>query len=108
MVLDIEGTDRYGRWLATVYVMGRDINHALVQAGYAWHYDRYSNRAATRSAEAEARAASRGLWAGENPVAPWVWRHNDMASRGRSSGVVQPVADDLQAEIVDELMDLIR
>ena len=34
--------DRYGRTVATVMVDGEDLGLALVRAGLAWHYTRYS------------------------------------------------------------------
>ncbi|HEX9810491.1 MAG TPA: thermonuclease family protein [Burkholderiales bacterium] len=63
---DIERVDRHGRTLAYVYLSdGRDLQEILLRDGLAWfvaiapnvaHRDRY------RSAEAQARAARRGLW----------------------------------------------
>jgi endonuclease YncB( thermonuclease family) len=69
--------DRYSRVVALIEHGGRSINLALVQAGLAWHYDRYCKVqpvcSQIKSAETEARREKRGLWAGE-AVAPWEWR----------------------------------
>lgn len=62
--------DKYDRLLRYVGLAdGTDINLALVRDGYAheYTYDRpYARQAAYRAAEADARAAGRGLW---NPQA---------------------------------------
>ncbi len=44
----IEGKerDRYGRLVARVKVDGTDVSLALVEAGLAWHYKRYSKGSA--------------------------------------------------------------
>jgi micrococcal nuclease len=58
VVVHLHDRDRYGRDLATLEAAGRDLNRQLV-------------------AEAEARAAGRGLWADAGPVAPWEWRKGE-------------------------------
>ncbi|MBS0210897.1 MAG: thermonuclease family protein [Planctomycetes bacterium] len=63
---DRERTDQYGRWLAHVWVGDKLLNEELVRAGLArWepHYQ-YAQAFKTRyrKAEAEARAAKRGIW----------------------------------------------
>jgi endonuclease YncB( thermonuclease family) len=69
------GEDRYGRMLATCAAAGvADIGEAMVRAGYALNYSRYTSDYA--NAEREARAARRGLWQGDfdNPE-DWRRRH---------------------------------
>ena len=56
-----EGEDKYGRMLATCYADKTNLNRAMVQAGWAVAYRRYSDRYALD--EARARAAGVGLWA---------------------------------------------
>ncbi|WP_309084365.1 thermonuclease family protein [Chelativorans sp.] len=51
--------DRYGRLLAHCEAGGRDLAEAMVRAGWAVSYGDYA------AAEAEAREAGRGLWAGD-------------------------------------------
>jgi len=65
------GKDRYGRTLARVFVDGTDVILAMVKAGMAWRFDKYSKDGAFQTAQEEARAARRGLWAAPAPVAPW-------------------------------------
>ena len=43
VTLRVKETDRYGRLVARVLVDGQDVSVALVQAGLAWHYTRYSS-----------------------------------------------------------------
>jgi len=50
--------DRYERLLATCTAAGVELNRAMVEAGWAVSYGDY------RAAEAAARQAGRGLWAG--------------------------------------------
>lgn len=59
--------DRYGRRLATCRASGRDINRILVEQGWAVAFGDYED------AEAEARQAGRGLWAGDFDM-PKAWR----------------------------------
>ena len=68
------GKDRYGRTLARVFLDGTDVNLAIVKAGMAWRFDKYSKDGAFGTAQQEAQRARRGLWADAAPVAPWEWR----------------------------------
>jgi endonuclease YncB( thermonuclease family) len=68
------GKDRYGRTLGRVEVGSTDVNLELVKAGLAWFFRRYSNDQALATAEREASAAHRGLWADSHPIPPWDWR----------------------------------
>ncbi len=68
------GEDRYGRTLGVVTVQGVDVNRRLVEDGWAWHYQQYSNDAGLERSEQSARAARRGLWADERPIPPWEYR----------------------------------
>lgn len=71
-------TDRYGRIVAICYgPEGTDLNGALVAAGWALAYRRYSTRYVDE--EAAARDAGRGLWRGEF-VPPWDWRRGERLS----------------------------
>lgn len=68
-----EDTDRYGRMVATCTAGGTDLARAMVQAGAAQAYARYSSRyVADQSA---AKAAGRGLWA-SRMVTPEAHRRN--------------------------------
>jgi len=71
--------DVYGRTVATCSVDDIDLGGAMVSAGLAIDYDRFS-RGRYRAAENEARAAGRGIWSGKF-VSPKQWR----AERKKSS-----------------------
>jgi len=66
--------DRMGRTVSRVSVNGKDISLALVEAGLAWHYRRYSSDPLLAKAEAQARRLKKGLWSDPRPVPPWEWR----------------------------------
>lgn len=63
--------DRYGRLLAVCFVGRNNLNEALVRAGWALAFRRYSD--AFIASETIAKEAGRGLWAGSF-VPPWQWR----------------------------------
>ena len=63
--------DRYGRLIANCFVDGYNVNARLVYEGLALAYRKYSKQYIPE--EDKARAAKRGMWAGEF-VAPWDWR----------------------------------
>ena len=65
------GRDRYDRIIARCTVAGEDLEKWMVLQGLAVAYRRYSHDYVDQ--EAEARAARRGIWAGEF-VKPWEWR----------------------------------
>ena len=66
--------DRIGRTVSRVSVNGKDVSLALVEAGLAWHYRRYSSDPLLAKAEAQARRLKKGLWSDPRPVPPWEWR----------------------------------
>jgi endonuclease YncB( thermonuclease family) len=68
------GRDRNRRTIAVVYCNEKNINLAMIQDGFAWHYKKYSTDSSFAKAEKRARIAKRGLWKMNNPVAPWQFR----------------------------------
>lgn len=66
--------DRYGRIVARVYAGPHDLNAEQLRRGWAWWYEAYSSDLIARDLADAARRDKRGLWAGQNPVAPWIWR----------------------------------
>jgi endonuclease YncB( thermonuclease family) len=70
--------DRYGRLLVVCRIRGIDVNAAMVRDGQAVSFGSYE------AEEAEAKAAYRGLWAGEFER-PRDWR----ARHPRSSGTIK-------------------
>lgn len=71
-----EGTDRYGRTIASLAGQGQDVGAAMGTNGCAWAYSAYLAEGSPLPAlQAAARAAGRGLWAGvQVPQAPWQYR----------------------------------
>lgn len=72
--ISIKSTDRYGRMVARVCYEGKDLAKELLKSGYAWHYTEHSDDEKLRKLEMKARKKKLGLWADENPVAPWEFR----------------------------------
>ncbi|HET6389619.1 thermonuclease family protein [Hyphomicrobium sp.] len=70
---DRTGTDRYRRTLATCFVDGMNIEEAMVRAGLAWAFVKYSTSYV--AVEAEARKQKIGVWQGP-AQAPWEFRRN--------------------------------
>lgn len=67
--------DRYGRTVAMVTCDGVVVNWRQVQDGMAMCFLKYLTQPATcLPLERAARDARRGLWRGEDPVAPWDFR----------------------------------
>ncbi len=72
--------DRYGRQVCRVWVAGRDLGLAQIEAGLAWWYVRYAHelaedvREAYATAQGTARRAGLGLWQEARPLEPWRWR----------------------------------
>ena len=71
-------TDRYKRLIAVCSANGLDLNAALVDAGLALAYRKYSAQYVPN--EENAKRAKKGMWAGDF-VDPWDWR------RGKRLGV---------------------
>jgi endonuclease YncB( thermonuclease family) len=74
LACDRTGTDRYGRTLATCFEDGNNINEAMVRAGLAWAFVKYSVEYV--AVEAEAKAQWAGVWQGP-AEAPWDFRHSE-------------------------------
>jgi len=76
--LSCSGTDqdRYGRWLVTCRLGGRDLGQVLVRDGVAFAYRRYS--AIYVPDEAKAQQERRGLWEGSTET-PEDFRRSDSA-----------------------------
>ena len=51
MEIRATGKDRYGRTLARIFVDDADVNIAMVRAGMAWRFDKYSMDRAFLSAQ---------------------------------------------------------
>ncbi|MBR5675128.1 MAG: thermonuclease family protein [Neisseriaceae bacterium] len=70
--------DKYGRTIATVYSGSTNVNLAMIEQGYAWCYERYSNNLNYAAAMQQAKQQRRGLWADKGQIVkPEDWRHKD-------------------------------
>jgi endonuclease YncB( thermonuclease family) len=76
--LVITDQDRYGRFVARVYVGSTDVNAEMVQRGGAWAFRRYLTDQSILTLESGAKRARIGLWSMPpgQIVAPWDWRLN--------------------------------
>lgn len=68
-------TDKYGRYVAFVYINGRCINLEEVRYGYAWDYVYFNKDSSFFMAQKLAQSENRGLWA-QTHVEPWIFRKN--------------------------------
>lgn len=73
-------TDAYGRDICDVSLAdGISLNREMVRAGMAWANmegrGKYLRDPVLPALQQDARAARRGLWAQDAPMAPWQWRH---------------------------------
>jgi len=82
--------DRYGRTVAAVLLSdGRNLNHELVRAGFAWWVRKYApHDSELARLEREAQAARRGLWSDAHPVEPWEWRNARATASSNETGAV--------------------
>ncbi|OYX33545.1 MAG: hypothetical protein B7Y99_07225 [Caulobacterales bacterium 32-69-10] len=76
---EIRDRDPYGRAVSRCMAASTDLGGAMVRAGWAVDYAQFS-RGAYASAEAEARRARRGLWAGRFET-PSTWRDAERQAR---------------------------
>lgn len=74
LVAEIDAQDDYGRGLARLWRDGVDINEELVRSGHAWSHRFRGRPGRYDAAEAQARAARRGVFAEADPVEPRVFR----------------------------------
>ena len=76
LYLETKDVDRYGRTVGVIYTDdGNEVNLEMVCDGHAWWYERYAKKATDyEQCQEDARKNQRGLWAEDDPVAPWDWR----------------------------------
>lgn len=84
---EVRDRDPYGRAVARCLAGSTDLGEAMVRAGWAVDYVQFS-RGAYTSAEAEARQARRGLWAGRFET-PSTWRSDARQARPAPAGPPQ-------------------
>jgi len=91
VTVDVRDVDRYGRLVARVSVGAQDVSVALVRAGLAWHFTKYSRDPVLAEAEQSARTAKRGLWGQGSPTPPWEFRRLPQSNRSQRSQSALPV-----------------
>jgi micrococcal nuclease len=69
-----ESKDRYGRIIAVVKVEGKELNLEIIEAGFGWHFKKYSKSQIHADAEIRAKKKKVGIWSHSNAVAPWDYR----------------------------------
>jgi micrococcal nuclease len=75
VLINKTNTDRYGRIVAKTYLPnGKELGLLMIEAGYAWHFKKYSSNEQLANAETEARNKRMGLWIDDKPIAPWEYR----------------------------------
>lgn len=76
--ISLYGTDHYNRYLAQIFVDGKDIAETALREGWAWYVASSKLpkkvRGKYKELEKEARANKRGLWANKNPMNPATFR----------------------------------
>lgn len=66
--------DNFERLLAQIHIDKSHVNQEMLRNGHAWHFKRYNQSKVLAELEEEAKKEKRGLWATENPQAPWDFR----------------------------------
>lgn len=69
-----KSTDKYGRTVAVIFKGNTNINLEMVKKGCAWNYMYYNRSLYTIFAQITAKNKKAGLWADNNPQAPWDYR----------------------------------
>lgn len=91
LACDIRETDRYGRRVAECRSGATDINREMVRSGWAIAYRRHGT--SHGDAEAEARAARRGIWQGAFET-PERWRESQRNGLMRGAMDATPLEPD--------------
>lgn len=87
--------DSYGRTVARVHAPGGCVNEQLIARGCAWLYTRYcapEDRHAWQPLEENARQQRLGLWAQDEPIPPWEFRHAKADGKSARSAPSAPPA----------------
>ena len=82
--VETEGADKYDRTIGRIYVDGKDVGLAMLEAGMAWHYTKYDQSKKYADGEKAAKDARRGLWSDPHHIPPWEWRKLDKSERDRN------------------------
>jgi endonuclease YncB( thermonuclease family) len=75
VIVDDKGNDKYKRTLGRLHCDGVDANAEQVRRGMAWAYTQYLTDQTIADLEQSAKNSRIGLWADDNPIPPWDFRH---------------------------------
>ena len=80
VTLKYEMTDLYNRVIADVVLQGGpNLNETLIEEGLAWHYKvRHQINPKLAHLEYQAWSMKMGLWMDPKPVAPWIYRRENI------------------------------
>ncbi|WP_207765502.1 thermonuclease family protein [Leptospira kmetyi] len=73
--VEMEGRDKYKRYIGKVFLKKKDINLEMIKLGLAWHYKKYSTDPEYADSEKTAKKNKLGLWKEANLIAPWDFRN---------------------------------
>ncbi|HMP78507.1 MAG TPA: thermonuclease family protein [Pirellulaceae bacterium] len=91
VVVEVIGTDKYGRTLGHVFVTDDTgtsiwVNRRLVQDGWSWHFREHSRSRVLNLSERHARSQKAGLWADTSQiVAPWEFRERQRIAQAEKA-----------------------
>lgn len=87
--------DNFERPLAQVYLVDLHVNAEMIRTGNSWHFKRYNQSKELAELEIEAKKNKLGLWATDNPQAPWDYRKENRApdKPDRPSSATVPASD---------------
>ncbi|CAG0904758.1 unnamed protein product [Darwinula stevensoni] len=77
----VQDIDRYGRTVASVECDGVSAQKHQLNNGMAWVYDRYVKDRTLYVLQHSAQQGLRGLWADNDPVPPWEYRHSQKVTK---------------------------
>lgn len=97
VVVNDHGTDKYKRTLGRIRCNGIDANAEQVKRGMAWAYRQYLTDQSFIGLENAAKASKLGLWADNNPIPPWEFRHGGKVTKNlKNTRVKAAAANSLQ------------
>jgi micrococcal nuclease len=75
VTIDFNGEGTYSRCVGEIFLNSESLSLALINEGYAWWYNRYApDRNDLKQAQENAKENKNGLWADNDPQAPWDFR----------------------------------
>lgn len=84
IVIEMKGKDRWGNYVAIVFVNDVDLRVDLLSRGLAWAAEKGSV-AALKDIENRARSRNIGLWEQQDPTPPWVYRRQQTMLEAKGS-----------------------